>query len=154
MSKIPTLSEVINNAIPNADNYYLYFLIENDSIVYVGKTNSVEGRLYDHRRSKKFDSYSVFKCENEEDAINKEALSIMEYQPKYNVALNDGFKSINVIKKTLKQLGADDYQHDKRNIKHVISGLGVKTYFFKANTFILDSDANKVINFILGGRNE
>lgn len=154
MKEIPTLKEIIDRSRPSDDIYNLYFLILEEEIVYVGKSNNVEGRLYDHRRNKEFDSYSVFECESEKDSLRLEALAIMKYKPRYNSQLNEEFQSMTMIKNTLKKLDIPEKFHHKRFLKKKIMELGIKTHIFNVNPFISNNDAKALIEVILGECNE
>lgn len=62
----------------------IYFLIQNDIVVYVGKSTDIETRLTAHRKGKKeFDSYAIMQC-NIEWIDLMETFFISKYQPIYN----------------------------------------------------------------------
>ncbi len=64
----------------------VYFLFENDCLVYIGQSVNVLSRLKDHARLKSFDSIALVECERH--ALNEvEALYIDKYKPTLNIAM-------------------------------------------------------------------
>jgi hypothetical protein len=62
---------------------YIYFLFDNDVIVYIGQTKSILQRIGAHISFKSFNSVSIVEvAESEQDVL--ERLYIEEYKPKYN----------------------------------------------------------------------
>lgn len=66
---------------------YVYFLLDNNEIVYVGSTKNGEQRIFQHCNSKHFDSYSLIEV-NENILLDTENKYILEFKPKYNKAIN------------------------------------------------------------------
>jgi hypothetical protein len=67
-----------------AESPGFYLLIDNDEIVYVGKSATPKQRVGTHQYSdKNFDSYYIVSC-NEEELQDLEAKYIFKYHPKYN----------------------------------------------------------------------
>jgi hypothetical protein len=64
----------------------VYFLLQNQRIVYVGKSNNVHARLADHFAKKviEFDRFHIVPCDPR-DLDHLEALYIGALRPKYNV---------------------------------------------------------------------
>jgi len=79
----------------------IYFLINENEIVYVGQTKQGMSRVFQHFNTKEYDSYSVCKCKQEE--LNElEAYYIIKFNPYYNsdvLPQNNMYKSIPSIKK-------------------------------------------------------
>lgn len=70
----------------------VYFLIKDDSVVYVGQSVSVFGRIGQHQNNKDFDSIAWIPCEQEKlDQL--ESLYIHLLTPILNGNLNNGNKS-------------------------------------------------------------
>lgn len=63
----------------------IYFLIQNNEIVYVGKSNSVYFRISQHLKhgTKKFDSFAYIEC-SEEQLDVLEARYYLKFRPAYN----------------------------------------------------------------------
>ena len=63
----------------------VYFLFDQDSLIYIGKSENVFRRLNDHVRNKFFDNYSFIKCNTEKDASSLEKEMIIKYKPALNI---------------------------------------------------------------------
>ena len=103
----PSMKEILDKSvsIPVLEgSSYIYFLLKNDEVVYVGQTIvSPEVRINQHIKEKDFDSYSSFLLPvgmsfNE---INKiEAENIIRFEPFYNSSFpgNCGYATKGVLK--------------------------------------------------------
>lgn len=77
------IKNIIKNKKSITQNPGIYFLLDNNKIVYVGKSLSPEKRINSHISDKNFDSYSVIRCkECELNSLEKEY--ILKFLPKYN----------------------------------------------------------------------
>lgn len=65
---------------------YIYFLIHNEEVIYVGQTTQLMTRIAYHTTCKTFDSINYFKVE-EEDANLIEAIMIVKFDPPLNNAM-------------------------------------------------------------------
>jgi hypothetical protein len=93
--------EILNNKISVRRECFIYFLIRNNEIVYVGQTKQGIPRIFQHFNTKEYDSYSVCKC-NEDELNELEAHYIIKLHPIYNsktLPTNINYKSIHEIKK-------------------------------------------------------
>lgn len=67
--------------------YFIYFLIDDGEIIYIGKTIQPDQRLATHRRgkeSRKFTHYTLIECNSEEEMNMLESLHIIAYAPPQN----------------------------------------------------------------------
>ena len=80
-------NEVIARAKPVTHSHYLYFLLDNSEIVYVGQTKCVESRIQQHLNvGRVFDSYSSFDIYDQ--VPNEiEADYIVKFNPRENRSL-------------------------------------------------------------------
>lgn len=82
----------------------IYFLIQNNNIVYVGQSSELIHRISNHEKDRKiiFDGYSYIKCPKE-ILDDLEAYYIYTFKPKYNSVLpkNKYFKSIGQLKREI-----------------------------------------------------
>jgi excinuclease UvrABC nuclease subunit len=64
----------------------VYFLIQKEDIVYVGKSEDYINRILNHiiERKKQFDSYSVIEINDDLERSITEAFYITAFEPKYN----------------------------------------------------------------------
>jgi hypothetical protein len=79
-----TVESVIQE-LANQKYYFIYFLLKNNRVVYVGQSNNnVLGRISSHLKDKEFDEvyYKSFSVENVMDEYEKKF--IMKYRPKFN----------------------------------------------------------------------
>ena len=67
----------------------IYFLIDGDDVVYVGKSIDLVSRILKHRSEnrKKFTRYAYIRCD-EIDLVDMEAAYIAKFAPKYNKQLS------------------------------------------------------------------
>ena len=63
--------------------YWVYFLYDNDRLVYIGMTGDLKTRISAHR-NKAFNSVAVDKFKDKMKALDHERFSIVDYRPKYN----------------------------------------------------------------------
>lgn len=79
-----TVESVIQE-LSNQKHYFIYFLLKNNKVVYVGQSNNnVLSRISSHLKDKDFDEvyYKSFSVENVMDEYEKKF--IMKYRPKFN----------------------------------------------------------------------
>lgn len=74
----------------NSPGYCVYFLFHNHKIVYIGKTNNIQNRIYQHKMEsiKTFTDFRCIRFPSDEEAIINEVEYIKHYLPKYNIANN------------------------------------------------------------------
>lgn len=63
------------------DGHYVYFLLFNDKLVYIGESNALLNRIHTHKKDKLFNKIY---CLKPEDACLSEILNIRYHQPEYN----------------------------------------------------------------------
>lgn len=75
----------MHEAIPSRKDHtpYLYFLIRNHKIVYIGQTHSIRLRLHTHNCYINYDSVRWIKC-REKKLYDYEKRWIKKFQPEYN----------------------------------------------------------------------
>lgn len=69
--------------VPFENGSYVYFLLSNDEVVYVGQTVNLCGRLCGHVKDKVFD-YVYYTNVSPENRLIFESMNINYYQPRYN----------------------------------------------------------------------
>lgn len=86
--------EAVIEEIANNKYYFIYFLLKNNKLVYVGQSNNnVLSRISSHLKDKEFDEvyYKSFSVENVMDEYEKKF--IMKYRPKFNKeVIHEGIK--------------------------------------------------------------
>lgn len=78
---------IISHAEEIDEDIFLYFLIRDKKVVYVGQSKNVRARIESHRHDKDFDRYTLMICPSEYDANDLEAHYILELEPEYNLNL-------------------------------------------------------------------
>lgn len=88
----------------DSDVLYIYHLILDGAVVYVGQTSFLKKRLQNHIQFKEFNSISVKQC-NRVDANEIEAIDILTYMPIHNKSLpkNSGFMMVGSVKNKLSE---------------------------------------------------
>ena len=129
------LDLIISNKISMDDylkeEYFVYFLLDGEEIVYVGKSINYHQRLKAHSKNKKFDSYYLLKCKNEKEMDILEFDFIVKFEPKYNSVLpaSEYYFSVNKIKEKL-NIGAWDFKRFvKREKVTPIANLSGNLYY-------------------------
>jgi len=88
--RLLSADEIVKVALPWKQASGIYFLIDGDSVVYVGQATNVYSRIAYHS-DKKFSHYAFVPCDSE--ALNKiESLYIHYLRPKLNGEYLDGSK--------------------------------------------------------------
>lgn len=105
-------SEVVKRSSPYVTVTGVYFLIRDDRVVYVGKSNDVHGRLRRHAAEKEFDRVSILRCPtNIIDAL--EAIYIQLFRPEMNSVVPKLFSGVSRIESTCEKIAdavlADGY---------------------------------------------
>lgn len=92
----------------NMNKPCVYFLTDkNGDVVYIGKTYSIGVRIGEHMGAYTFDRLFVMACNNDEEALQKEAEMIFKFQPQRNrsiAAWRVGLVAKYVIMKQLKEM--------------------------------------------------
>jgi len=81
---------------------YIYKLISNDNIVYIGQTSQLKKRIQNHIKYKEFDRIEV-ELTTKDLASNREAELIIKHKPMYNKSLpaNSSFIHIGTANRKL-----------------------------------------------------
>ena len=90
---------------------FVYFLLKNKKIVYVGQTTNGLNRIKEHllNCNKDFDDFKILKCDESE--LNElENNYIIKYNPKYNKNLNSfNVKYLYITRKLKEKIGFNPY---------------------------------------------
>jgi DNA-binding sugar fermentation-stimulating protein len=70
--------------LPGNRGYFVYHLMRDGLVVYVGQSTSLLQRLMRHAITKEFDSVHVYEYTTPEKMIQKEKIDIAIFQPQYN----------------------------------------------------------------------
>lgn len=119
-------------SIPICYKSFIYFLIKDNDVVYVGQTKNNLTRPFSHK-DKDFNRIEILLCEeNELDLIENKY--ILKYQPIYNTRINDGYKLITSRNKLRNLL--NNKELTKRDIRKALNILGLKTVWVGNNEYL------------------
>jgi hypothetical protein len=83
--EVKTLNKYIIPSFSGENKYIIYFLISNETIVYVGQTECGLRRIGGHFGFKDFDSFTFTPAPSDKnERLKLEEQYILKYQPKYN----------------------------------------------------------------------
>ena len=100
---IPEKTNIINEAtdtVPIKRGSYVYFLLSDENIIYIGQTVHLGGRTNEHLKDKVFDKVYYFNVD-ESVRLFIEALCIQHYNPELN---NESMESEVIIKHVLNKM--------------------------------------------------
>lgn len=130
--------------IPIRNKSLIYFLINNDDVVYVGQTKNGLYRPFSHR-NKDFNRVEIIECkENELDLL--EDYYILKYQPIYNIKINDGYKLITARNK-LRIMCNNNITI--RDIKKIVKLLNLKLLKVGKNYYVNNYCLGKIYQYIM-----
>lgn len=89
--------------------WYVYFLIHNKKVIYIGMSSNLRGRIWCHVSDKIFTSVRWFACKSRAKAAKYERRWILKFMPKYNkdICLTLKRRKMGIIKKYLPQHSID-----------------------------------------------
>ena len=113
------------------EEYSVYFLIEGEEIIYIGKSTNYQNRLHQHKIDKEFDSFYVHSCKNRSEMEILEFKMIAKYKPILNKTLPtvEIYPSANKLKSYL-NMGAWEFKRflKKYDIKPFTEYNGLNYY--------------------------
>lgn len=129
---------------------FIYFLLQNNEVVYVGQTKEGLKRPFSHK-DKDFDEIRLIYCdENELDEFENKY--ILKYKPKYNKIVNlTNSISISRLKRTIRDLffkynSNNNITNKRLNI--IFNKLNIKPFEFKNMLYIEKEEFNDILKFI------
>ena len=121
----------------------IYFLINNDEVVYVGQTKYGLSRPFSHR-DKEFNRLEILECkENELDILENKY--IIKYQPKYNTLINKGYKIITARNKLRKVTGIDI---TVRDVRKIMKDFNIQSVIVGENEYLMNEDIIQISKII------
>jgi len=85
--------------IPIDEQYYIYFLFDNDELVYIGQSCVLPSRIGAHqtgKKKKKFNSITTIQTPSTK-VLSLEAFYIDKFKPKYNIVHFEGTQLVNYV---------------------------------------------------------
>ena len=137
--------------VPVYDDCFIYFLLDKNEVVYVGKTTQGISRPFHHKHSKKFDQIKIiyFK-QNKLDEM--EDFFIKKYKPKYNKInnYNQNYSLKRVIEKLKNEKIVNKISVVK--LKKILKTIGVSIFIdeYTGKENIASEDYEKIKRYIGG----
>ena len=136
----------------NIFKYVVYALWNNDEIVYIGKTTQLGQRIAAHARTKEFTHYSTYECEDELQMEILEDEMILEYQPKYNLAVGSGYESLNQFRGRVRSISEEHKYSPKYyipKIRKVLEENNIEIRNFRGASVIKKIDVPLALDHVL-----
>lgn len=125
---------------------FVYFLIKNEVVVYVGQTKNGLIRPLSHK-NKEYDTLKIINCKNNE--LNTiEDFFIKKYNPKYNKKINSSSDYSLITAKKKLRLYFNTNEITLFTIKKIITELNITTYKYYKITYISKEDLKKILLYI------
>lgn len=131
--------------LPNVQNPIIYFLLDNDEVVYVGQSKVGLVRPYIHK-NKIFTHVAFINCE-ECDLDEKETEFIKIYKPKYNKKAGNSDYSLTRTKAVIKNQ-TNIHNFNLHDLRKLINKFGIKTYIFENSEYMEACDFEKILLFV------
>ena len=126
---------------------FIYFLIYNDDVVYVGQTKRGLARVYNHVHDKNFNKIYIIECD-EDELDYMEDLYIFKYKPIYNKRpkLSCNFSLSRLVHKINNEYknGIFDYKVTKAKVKKMIKELNIEPREYDREFYISIEDYYKI----------
>lgn len=130
----------------------VYALWDNEEIVYIGKTTQLGQRITTHARTKEFTHYSVYQCEDELQMGMLEDEMILEYQPKYNLAVGSGYESLKQFRERVRSISEEHKYNSKYyipKIRKVLKKNNIEIRRFRGVEVINERDVLLALEHVL-----
>jgi hypothetical protein len=135
--------------VPNYKNSFIYFLLKNNEVVYVGQTKKGISRPFAHT-NKDYDSIRIMYCKNDELDYFEDKY-ITKYKPIYNKQVNYKYNYSFTMVKGLIRKNTNLKDFNLIDLKKIIKILDIKISFDYNVFTITFNDYEKIYNFIKGG---
>ena len=71
----------------NLDGRFIYYIIKDDEVIYIGQTTSLTARITNHKTSFDFDEFRVAEVSDSVRLDDIEFMQIIEHRPRHNLGL-------------------------------------------------------------------
>lgn len=139
-------SEIKNLTIlPNIQSPIIYFLLDNDEVVYVGQSKVGLYRPYTHK-DKTFTHVAFINCK-ECELDDKETEFIKKYKPKYNKKAGNSDYSLTRTKAVIKSQ-TNIHNFNVHDLRRLINKFEIKTYMFENSEYMTGYDFERIFLFV------
>ena len=128
------------------EQVFIYYLLKDDEVVYVGQTTQGLTRPFHHDGWKDFDEVRIVHCEPNQLNVF-ESVAIEKYKPIYNKSAGVSNCSLNSARTKVRELTgrSDIYLPD---VKKAMKALGIEPYLIDMTPRIHASDIVKIADYI------
>lgn len=138
--------------VPKYKNSFVYFLLDNNEVVYIGKTIQGLARPLSHT-DKIFNSIKIMYCA-EEDLDYYENIYILKYTPIYNKQVNyKANYSFSMVKDLIRK-NTSLKKFNKTDFKKITKSLGINSCVYYNVEIITVEEYEKIYNYIKEGKYE
>lgn len=140
--------EETNNVIdiPIYDKCFVYFLLQNDEVVYVGQTHKGLTRPLQHT-DKVFDRIKIIYCDSRFLDLTEDVY-IEKYKPVYNTFCNYKYDySLHRIRNSIRQI-LDNENFNITDLRNILRTLNISTRHTKASEQVSFYEYVKILNYI------
>lgn len=131
--------------IPKYQNVFIYFLLKENVVVYVGKTAHGITRPLSHK-NKEYDTIKIIYCSKEELDFFEDKY-ITKYEPKYNKTLNEATNyTLHRARDKIRRIFNNDITIPE--LKKLINKSQINLYLFNKKLYIKHWDLEKLINYL------
>jgi len=141
-------SETKSITLPKYQKSFIYFLLKNDDVVYVGQTKSGITRPLTHK-DKDYDTIKLLYCDVKDLNILEDKY-IKKYKPIYNKAINYYINYSFCSARNKIRNVCNDKTFNVPKLKKLIKKLDIKTYYINENVYINVADVEKIIEYKMG----
>lgn len=122
---------------------FIYFLLKDGIVVYVGQTTQGLIRPFTHK-DKDYDEMKIILCDKEQ-LDNAEGNYIAKYKPIYNKAISKSYRlyrARNILREMF------DSEITVNDLKKILKLLNIQAFEFNGNAYINNCDLQKVVNYL------
>lgn len=130
-------------SVPLYQKSFIYFLIKDNEVVYVGKTTQGISRPFSHK-DKDYDSINIIYCE-EKDLDELEDMYISKYKPPYNKLLNFNMNYTLARVRDEIRKKYDDKKFSKTKLNKIIKALDIHVFIENGSEYIKKDDYQRVL---------
>lgn len=129
--------------VPLYQKSFIYFLIKENEVVYVGKTTQGISRPFSHK-DKDYDSINIIYCD-EKDLDELEDMYISKYKPPYNKLLNFNINyTLSRVRDEIRKK-YDNKKFSKPTLKKIIKALDIPVFIENGSEYIKKDDYQRVL---------
>ena len=135
--------------VPSFNKCFIYFLIKDEVVVYVGQTQKGLIRPFAHQYDKEYDEIKIIYCEQKELDMLEDKY-IKKYQPIYNKTVNLAMNySLHRARDKIRKMFNNNCFY-LPELKKIIKKLNINIYQNNGISYITIDDFEKIIKHIKG----